>query len=257
LLGEVADEVESVGAFQSVLTAMEKHSDNAEVQESAVHALKYACASGSISINALVSAISAGMRALPNDHVIQTNGSRLLAHIAVKDSNQLPIAKECGVKAIIEAMKNFLSDSSIQECCCRVLGLLSYNSETQQYVTGLGGIEATVSAMQNCGSVEVLILGCGTLTCLAMTEKNVDRIRDIKGVQCVVSAMKKFKDHSGLQLSGCLALKMFSETREVAQQVVEEGGVSVIKEAMAKFPENAELAKEGQEALENINKNRK
>jgi hypothetical protein len=40
LLGEVADEVESVGAFQSVLTAMEKHSDNAEVQESAVHALK-------------------------------------------------------------------------------------------------------------------------------------------------------------------------------------------------------------------------
>jgi hypothetical protein len=44
---------------------------------------------------------------------------------------------------------------------------------------------------------------------------------------------------------------------EVAQQVVEEGGVSVIKEAMAKFPENAELAKEGQEALENINKNRK
>jgi hypothetical protein len=88
---------------------------------------RYACASGSISINALVSAISAGMRALPNDHVIQTNGSRLLAHIAVKDSNQLPIAKECGVKAIIEAMKNFLSDSSIQECCCRVLGLLSYN----------------------------------------------------------------------------------------------------------------------------------
>ena len=88
---------------------------------------RYACVSGSISINALVSAISTGMRALPKDQIVQTNGSRLLAHIAVKDSNQLPIAKECGVKAVIEAMKNFPSDSAIQESCCRVLGLLSYN----------------------------------------------------------------------------------------------------------------------------------
>ena len=44
-------------------------------------------------------------------------------------------------------------------------------AETQQYVTGLGGIEATVAAMQHCGCVEVLIVGCGTLTCLAMTGK--------------------------------------------------------------------------------------
>ena len=84
-------------------------------------------ATGSVSISALVSAISAGMRALPEDPVVQTNGCRLLAHIAVNDSNQLAIAKECGVKAVLMAMKNFPCDSAIQESSCRVLGLLSYH----------------------------------------------------------------------------------------------------------------------------------
>lgn len=149
-------------------------------------------ASGSVSINALVAALSAGMRALPEDQVIQTNGCRLLAHMAVKDSNQLAIAKECGVKAVLEAMKKFPSDSAVQESGCRVLGLLSYNcmlhsrqlsarwspltfpfglfkAETQQYITRLGGTEATLAAMRDCVCAEVLVAACGTLTCLAMT----------------------------------------------------------------------------------------
>ncbi|XP_062523363.1 protein aardvark-like [Corticium candelabrum] len=194
------------------------------------------------------------MRALPEDPVVQTNGCRLLAHIAVNDSNQLAIAKECGVKAVLMAMKNFPCDSAIQESSCRVLGLLSYHSETQQYVTRLGGIEATLAAMDSCGSPEVLVSGCSTLTCLAVTEKNIDRIRDEKGVERVVSAMKKFEDHSDLQLTGCLALKLFAETKEVAKQVVAEGGEAVIRSAMKRFSESAELLKEAQDALDNIKK---
>ena len=36
------ENVRAAGAFQQVLVAMEKHPDNPEVQESAVHALRYA-----------------------------------------------------------------------------------------------------------------------------------------------------------------------------------------------------------------------
>ena len=85
--------------------------------------------------------------------------------------------------------------------------------------------------------------------------------------------MKKFEDHSDLQLTGCLALKLFAETsrctlvacthqsvicllivEEVAKQVVAEGGEAVIRSAMKRFSESAELLKEAQDALDNIKK---
>eukprot|EP00118_Oscarella_pearsei_P007046 m.33268 g.33268 ORF g.33268 m.33268 type:complete len:757 (+) comp31795_c0_seq2:1038-3308(+) len=259
---ELLADLQATGIFQAVLSSLELHKDNPEVQEVGVHAMSYAellksASPGSVSINALVSAVAAGMNELSDNVVILTNGVRLLAHCALKECNHVAIAKECGVRATLRALKAFPENSAIQESGCRLLGLLSYNSETQQYVVSLGGIEATLAAMKSCRCPEVLVAGCGTLTCVAMTEKNVDRIVEQEGIKTIIGAMKEFQSSKDVQMTGCLALKMLTESKPVIGKIVSAGGVEALKKAMDTYPEHTELTKEAEDALDTITKQTK
>ncbi|XP_065845792.1 uncharacterized protein [Oscarella lobularis] len=259
---ELLPQVQASGAFQAVLSSLESHKDNPDVQEVGVHAISFAdllksASPGSVSINALVSAVAGGMNELGDNVTIQMNGCRLLSHCALKESNHVAIAKECGVRATLRTMKGFPKNATIQESGCRLLGLLSYNSETQQYVVSLGGIEATLAAMISCNVAEVLVAACGTLTCVAMTEKNVERIVAQDGIKSIVDSMLAFPENKDVQMTGCLALKMLTESKSVIGKIVSAGGVDALTKAIEAFPKITDLTKEAEDALETIKKQTK
>ena len=94
-------------------------------------------------------------------------------NLALNDDNEVKIAEQGGIKAVIEALLAHKGSAEVQEAGCCALWNLACNDDNEVKIAEQGGIKAVIEALlAHKGSAEVQEAGCGALCNLAANSKN-------------------------------------------------------------------------------------
>ncbi|AAZ11783.1 uncharacterized protein TEOVI_000635000 [Trypanosoma equiperdum] len=173
--------------------------------------------------------------------------------MSVKTLKQLIHTTGC-VQRVLEVMRKYAGNASIQEYACSLLSYLSFDSETiTSFITDANGIILVLAAMRNFPeSEDLLVSACAALSGLTFNNlKGQEVIVSEKGVALILEAMGRGKS-ARLQDNGCLALGTMCWNSDLKADVIRYGGVQMIMRALAAHYTNAGLVKNACRALAQV-----
>ena len=72
----------------------------------------------------------------------------MLINLAVNADNQVKVAAESGISAVVTSMEGHSADAKVQEAACGALRNLASNANNQVKVAAEGGVGAIVTSLQ-------------------------------------------------------------------------------------------------------------
>ena len=87
------------------------------------------------------------MKNHPADAKVQEAACYALQNLAINDANEVRIAAEGGVGAIVKALQNHPTNAKVQEAACLALASLTINSANKAKAKSAGAEDAVKRAM--------------------------------------------------------------------------------------------------------------
>mmetsp|Transcript_35338 Transcript_35338/g.82564 ORF Transcript_35338/g.82564 Transcript_35338/m.82564 type:complete len:1196 (+) Transcript_35338:246-3833(+) len=170
----------------------------------------------------------------PGDAWTAHQGTRLVnAYASASPQNMTEIQQSNGFEAVITAMKNFPSDSSVQQNGCQFVAMAAQNPEYHTELHRLGAVEPMVKDMQHFQSdPNVMKYGCWGLGQLASSPEWRSEIVRLNGLEPMIQAMKQFPADPEVNRWACQGLQPFATQGEYASQVVNYDGIQPMVTAL-------------------------
>ena len=214
---EIRKNVVDAGGIYVVITAMKKHINNVNVQQSGCRALYR----------------MAWFISEPEEYAYTTY---IILHLG-------------GREAILHAMENFKDDTLMQFEGCKTLGIISYIG------ADINSIKAVIAAMNNHpGDANIQEYGCVALGPMssnsgnsAKSEEELDndilnqqeKVMEEGGIKSILKAMKAFQNNENIQYSGMGSLIAIANNNESAKKEIQKNnGITTILTAMEKHLKN-------------------
>lgn len=134
------------------------------------------------------------------------------------------------VPRVLEVMKTYSTNASIQEVACSLLSYLSFDSEViTECITKEEGIRLVLEAMKRFSTHEPLLLAaCAALSGLTFhNQAGQVEISEYKGIGLILDALRIGRKTRLLE-NGCLAIGTMCWNTELKNEVVQLGGVEVV-----------------------------
>lgn len=170
-----------------------------------------------------------------------------------KDVKSLIYSSGC-VQRVLDVMRQYENQYSIQEVGCSLISYLSFDSEViTQCITDNGGISVILNAMKRFSANEQLLMAaCAALS--GLTFNNQDGQQDVVkygGVALILDAMRHGKKPR-LQENGCLAIGTMCWNSDLKAEVVNYGGVEIIMNVLEEHYTSSGVVKNAFRALAQI-----
>eukprot|EP00047_Mylnosiga_fluctuans_P004158 m.232969 g.232969 ORF g.232969 m.232969 type:complete len:1115 (+) comp12442_c0_seq1:360-3704(+) len=241
--------IAKLGSIEVILSAMRSFKHDAALQEGGCALLgnlsctsdaAYWAARGGV-IVFMVDALLAAMSLFNENPQIQGAACIALGNIANMPDNAALVAKVGGVELVLNSMRAFLNNATVQEEGCLALRNLTRGVNVA-VVGAAGGIAVVLAAMEaHKNNSRVQGEGCRALGLMARDTHNLGILMSLSGVQAIVSAMRAFKYDSSVQCRACwalLAIATQSRTSNVPGEIRALGGFSLAIAARQNFPQD-------------------
>lgn len=249
----------ALGAGHAVVASMVEHPDDFYLQETALKALRYLCASCEANKVELASmggidAVISAMQHHRDEAKVQEEGAWTLSTLAVNYDNNSAIGDCGGVDVIVRAIWVHSDNVKVQEYCCRALFTLTKDPHNVDIVLNVGGIAAVVNAMQgHTESTAIQEMGCSVLANIADTDEVRMRIVDEEALDAIVLAMVLHSNNVQVQERACYVLHCLA-IRPNTKPMKAANVVELARAAAMKFPEHCgDLASRLISAINGIN----
>ena len=186
---------------------------------------------------------------------------RALQILALHADNQVQVAAEGGIGAILGAMQGHPESEEVQAAGCKALLILAVNADNQIKVAAEGGIGAILGAMQghpkSSGMQEA---GCGALWSLicprnpSVNADNKVKVAAEGGTDAILGALRGHPGSAKVQAAGCGALTTLATgpgTSGALLQIIKSAGAEdAVTRAMALI--NESMKEMGQMLLDTL-----
>ena len=236
-----------LGAAQAILEAMQRHRDDAAVQEAGCGALRNLAVNDENEVKLMeleaAQAILEAMKRHRDHAAVQEGGCGALGNLANAE-NRVKLMELEAAQAILEAMKGHRDHAGVQAGGCAALRSLAVNDENEVKLMELEAAQAILEAMKrHRDHAAVQKEGCRALWILAVNDENEVKLMELEAAQAILEAMKRHRDHADVQHAGCLALRNLSVNLDAAQAILE---------AMQRHRNDAAVQEAGCGALRNL-----
>jgi hypothetical protein len=189
-----------------------------------------------VHLGAIESVISA-MQTHRGEAQVQEGGAYTLANLAMSRENAAFIGANGGIDAVAHTLRVYSDELSVQESClCALAALTEVKTNSLNFIE-TGGISEVVNVMQaNIDSAVVQEMGCCILTNMAVDDQVKLRIVDEEALDGIVLAMVMHTDNVRVQRCACRVLLQLS-IRENLRPIHASNFASLVEVAYKKFPD--------------------
>jgi uncharacterized protein YwbE len=175
-------------------------------------------------------------------------------YLTVNTDNQVKVAAEGGVSAVVTAMENHPTDAKVQAAACAALRNLAVNADNQVKVAAECGVGAVVTALQRHPTdAKVQEAACSALGNLALN--NADNQVKVAGEGCVgaiVTALQNHPTHVKVQEAACLALASLTANSNNQVKAKSAGAEDAVKRTITLQDATALTKEWGQIVLDSL-----
>lgn len=237
--------VQDAGAAASIVHSLEAHPTNVTVQEHGLLALYGAIneggstssATGAAEAETIAGLAVGAMARFPESAGVQAAGCRILARLAQGNgTQQVRIATNGGLEAVVSAMERHAGVSSVQGAGCLAIGYITENNKAAQGTSGrCGAIKAVLNALRTCGNDDADVQSEAFFALGSVTGDNTENIAALSGaggIEALVAGLGAHGSTERAQRNGCYALLNVSCSPENLGRVCACGGVAAVIRAM-------------------------
>ena len=236
-----------------ILSAMDNHQTNPQVQYQACAALSNLCESGDEAILTMMKRkgfqdkIKRAMQLQDED--VQAQACGAIGNLGGSISNSEWLVTVFHAEdLILKAMNSFVGNVRVQENGCAALGLwLSFDSKkTNEILAGKNVAGIVVAAMaHHAEDTGLLTHACEVLACLAKGDPKIRvELSNKQAVKRIILALKRHKEHEDLHVAG------FSVLVRMAPDGLQDELLDVVLATMEEFPDNLSLQMDAAKLVE-------